>query len=70
MVSIPDVRELLLTAALIGGFSGAGIVMMGVQPSFSSLVGTSTPTQMQSRSLPIANPVVSITVPEHNIFAP
>lgn len=77
MVSIPETRELLLALALISGFVGATFVLDG-SPSFSvnELVATPTPSRegrvlgASTHIMLQANPVVSIDVPEHNIFAP
>lgn len=77
MVSFPEMRELLLVIALIGGFVGATFVLDdSPSRSVDELVAIATP-QGEGRVLGAsthimleANPVVSITVPEHNIFAP
>jgi hypothetical protein len=69
MVASQDMRELFLTILLIGSFSIAGlflersehVVNEPVSPEVAGM-GAITPL--------VANPVVHISVPAHNIFAP
>lgn len=77
MVSIPEMRELLLALALIGGFVGATFVLNDSQSlSVGELLATPTPSHegrvlgASTHIMLQANPVVSIDIPEHNIFAP
>ena len=73
MVSIPETRELLLLLVLIAGFS-ISMTFIGAVSSAVSLtpgVDGETPGVFPTaQPLSIANPVVHIHVPEHNIFAP
>ncbi len=69
MVSLSEIRELLLALALIAGFSGA-LAVMNMPLSFSFDLPKELPTPVPSRAPRVANPVVHIVVPEHNIFAP
>lgn len=68
MVSSSDTRELIFTIILIGGFSLVGLLLPAL-----SRVPTSTiapDTAVSSVGVPlVANPVVSISVPAHNVFA-
>lgn len=82
MVSIPETRELLLLLILIAGLSGV-FVFVDNQFDGASLVRRvisqssplSTPTLrtprvlgVSTKVLIVANPVVHIHVPKHNIF--
>lgn len=65
MVSVIEVRELSLTLMLIAGISGALLVLDFVPIATQR----SKVTLLQEEYLSVY-PVVSIHVPEHNIFAP
>ena len=69
MVSLSDTKELLIAVALIAGFSIAGffIEIQGDSPRGIVSLGV----EEISHGVPlVANPVVRIAVPAHNIFAP
>lgn len=79
MVSLSDTRELLLISTLIGGFAGAFLFFDTPAPiSLGELRFIATPTPSHaprvlgaSTHIPlVANPVVHIDVPAHNIFEP
>ncbi len=75
MVSLPESRELLLILALIGGFAGA-FLFFDASTSLSVNAPQAKPTHAPrvlgaSTHIPlVANPVVHIDVPAHNIFEP
>lgn len=77
MVTLSESRELLLAVALIGGFSGAFLLFnKPIDFNRDKLIPSPTPSQdsrvlgESTRILLVANPVVHIDVPAHNIFAP
>lgn len=75
MVTFLEVRELVLAVALIGGFIGATFVFQD-EPSFpvDEFLATPTPSrdprvlEVSTPVTVVANPVVHIDIPEHNIF--
>lgn len=79
MVSLSESRELLLIVALIGGFAGAFFFFDTPVPTSLEelrLVITPAPSHAPrvlgaSTHIPlVANPVVHIDIPPHNIFEP
>lgn len=62
MVTLTESRELLLILALIGGCSGAFLLL-------NKPLDASTSLSVNTAQI-VANPVVHIDVPAHNIFAP
>ena len=72
MVSFAEIREFLYTLLLVGGLSVAGVFLY-VQMGDNLFVFTSRPVAHHERMAAspivlVANPVVHIQVPEHNIF--
>ncbi len=63
MITFSELRELFLTLALIGGLSGA-FFFFDTPIDFNA----EKPVPMPLRT--VANPVVHIDVPTHNIFEP
>ncbi|OGY30945.1 MAG: hypothetical protein A3C02_01100 [Candidatus Andersenbacteria bacterium RIFCSPHIGHO2_02_FULL_45_11] len=75
MVSLSELRELLIVLALIGGFSGA-FLFFDASTSLSVNTPQAKPSLAPrvlgaSTHIPlVANPVVHIDIPPHNIFEP
>lgn len=69
MVAFHDMQELLLACALIAGFSITGF-FVNANPEVALLPYAEDNQQGPHPILLTSNPVVHITFPAHNIFAP
>ncbi|HLC49573.1 MAG TPA: hypothetical protein VJI96_04295 [Candidatus Andersenbacteria bacterium] len=69
MIMLKDLRELLYTVMLIAGFCITGFFAQSGDTLSPSSVSVAIEEAPHGVPL-IANPVVQIEVPEHNIFAP
>ncbi len=73
MIPTSETRELFSTIVLIGGFSLAGLFVSGglQDVSLNSPAGYGPQAEAGIRHVAfVANPVVHISLPEHNIFTP
>ncbi len=69
MVASGDTKELFVTIALIAGFSVAGFFVQQDKPLSGGSISFDIEETFGAVPL-VANPVVHISVPAHNIFAP
>lgn len=69
MVASEDTKELFVIMILISGFSVAGFFVEQKKPLPERPISLNVQSAPRSVSL-VANPVVHISVPAHNIFAP
>ncbi|MEK7500147.1 MAG: hypothetical protein AAB649_06090 [Patescibacteria group bacterium] len=68
MVTSGDFKELLYTVSLIAGFSIAGLIV-GMPENPRLVEDVAVISEKPHAVSLVANPVVHITVPAHNIFA-
>lgn len=71
MVSIPETRELFVVLTLIAGLSGTSLFFDAATSIATPMVPQlALPQRIETGLVFVANPVVRINLPEHNVFAP